>query len=249
MTLTHRNPNGPDPTPLPLDHLTLRGDPAAPALLTREGALDYAGLENAVGRLAAALQARGLAHGDRVASWLPKTRLTSLLPLPAPRAGLVHVPVNPLLKRMQVAHILADSGASLLLTAKARATTLEPGDAPCPILDQEDSDELYLPANPWAVSDNDPEDLAALLYTSGSTGRPKGVMLSHANMWLGAVSVAHYLRLTAADRVLAVLPFAFDYGQNQLFSTWAAGGCVVPLRYFIVRGAGRRVRRHGKRSL
>ena len=73
-------------------------------------------------------------------------------------------------------------------------------------------------------SDRDPDDLAALLYTSGSTGRPKGVMLSHANMWLGAVSVAHYLRLTPEDRVLAVLPLSFDYGQNQLLSTWAAGG-------------------------
>jgi acyl-CoA ligase (AMP-forming) (exosortase A-associated) len=233
-----------DPTPFPLDHLTLRGDPGAPALLTREGSLDYAGLDHAVGALAAGLKGRGLAPGDRVASWLPKTRLTSLLPLAAARAGLVHVPVNPLLKRMQVAHILADSGASLLLTAKARATTLEPGDAPCPILDEEDSDELYLSANPLAVSDNDPEDLAALLYTSGSTGRPKGVMLSHANMWLGAVSVAHYLRLTAADRVLAVLPFAFDYGQNQLFSTWAAGGCVVPLDYLAARDVIRAVERH-----
>src|ERR1044072_9853046 len=105
-----------DPTPLPLDHLTLLGAPAADALLTREGLLDYAGLEGAVGRLAAALKARGLAHGDRVASWLPKNRLTSLLPLAAARAGLVHVPVNPLLKRMQVAHILADSGAAFLIS-------------------------------------------------------------------------------------------------------------------------------------
>src|SRR6218665_2828062 len=122
----------PDPTPLPLDHLTLRGDPAALALLTREGALDYVGLEDAVGRLAAALKARGLAHGDRIASWLPKNRLTSLLPLAAARAGLVHVPVNPLLKRMQVAHILADSGASLLISGAARLGTLEEGDVTCP---------------------------------------------------------------------------------------------------------------------
>ena len=63
-----------------------------------------------------------------------------------------------------------------------------------------------------------------MLYTSGSTGRPKGVMLSHANLWLGAISVAHYLGLTRDDRTLAVLPLAFDYGQNQLLSTWAAGG-------------------------
>ena len=45
----------PDPTPRPLDHLALLGRPEAPALTTREGALDYAGLEAAIGRLAAAL--------------------------------------------------------------------------------------------------------------------------------------------------------------------------------------------------
>jgi acyl-CoA ligase (AMP-forming) (exosortase A-associated) len=234
---------GPDPTPRPLDHLTLRGEAGAPALVTREGVLDYAGLERAVGALAAGLKARGLVQGDRVASWLPKNRLTSLLPLAAARAGLIHVPVNPLLKRMQVAHILADSGASLLLTASARAATLEEGDAGCPILSEEESEALWR-ANPVGPSDNDPEDLAALLYTSGSTGRPKGVMLSHANMWLGAVSVAHYLRLTGDDRVLAVLPFAFDYGQNQLFSTWAAGGCVVPLDYLTARDVIRAVERN-----
>ncbi|HEV2818808.1 MAG TPA: acyl-CoA ligase (AMP-forming), exosortase A system-associated [Allosphingosinicella sp.] len=234
----------PDPTPCPLDHLALRGDRAAPALVTREGPLDHAGLDEAVGALAAGLKGRGLAKGDRVASWLPKTRLTALLPLACARAGLIHVPVNPLLKRMQVAHILADSDASLLLTASARAATLEPGDAHCPILVEGESEALYFTANPLAPSDNDPEDLAALLYTSGSTGRPKGVMLSHANMWLGAISVAHYLRLAADDRVLAVLPFAFDYGQNQLFSTWAAGGCVVPLDYLTARDVIRAVERH-----
>ena len=69
-------------------------------------------------------------------------------------------------------------------------------------------------------------------------------MLSHANMWLGAVSVAHYLRLTAEDRVLAVLPFSFDYGQNQLFSAWAAGGCVVPLDYLTARDVVRAVETH-----
>lgn len=121
----------PDPQSLdirPLDHLTLSGAPDAPALLTKEGLLDYAGLEAAVGALAAALQARGLDPGARVASWLPKTRMTSLLPLACARAGLVHVPVNPLLKRAQVAHILADSAAALLISGAARLTSLEQGD-------------------------------------------------------------------------------------------------------------------------
>ena len=42
----------------------------------------------------------------------------------------------------------------------------------------------------FATIDRADNDLAAILYTSGSTGKPKGVMLSHANMWLGAISVA-----------------------------------------------------------
>ena len=233
----------PDPTPQPLDHLTLRGRADAPALHTREGTLSYSGLDQAVGTLAAALKARGRAPGDRVASWLPKGRMTSLLPLAAARAGLVHVPVNPLLKRMQVGHILADSGARLLITGRARLATLEAGDVPagCRPLDEEDSAALFAGEEALGPSSADPAALAALLYTSGSTGRPKGVMLSHANLWLGAISVASYLRLSAEDRVLAVLPFSFDYGQNQLLSAWAAGGAVVPLEYLTARDVIRAV--------
>jgi acyl-CoA ligase (AMP-forming) (exosortase A-associated) len=236
----------PDPTQRPLDHLTLRGAADAPALLTREGLLDYAGLERGVGALAAALTARGLGRGDRVASWLPKSRMTALLPLACARAGLVHVPINPLLKRAQVAHILADSGARLLVSGKTRIGLLVDDDLPagCSPVDIEAEPLLDHP-NVLPPSDTDPDSLAALLYTSGSTGRPKGVMLSHANMWLGAISVAHYLRLTAADRTLAVLPFSFDYGQNQLLSTWAVGACVVPLEYLAARDVIRAVEEQG----
>jgi acyl-CoA synthetase (AMP-forming)/AMP-acid ligase II len=91
---------------------------------------------------------------------------------------------------------------------------------------------------------HDPSDLAALLYTSGSTGRPKGVMLSHANLWLGAISVAHYLGLQPDDRTLCLLPLAFDYGQNQLLSTWAAGGCAIGFDYLLPRDVVRAVGCH-----
>ncbi len=82
-------------------------------------------------------------------------------------------------------------------------------------------------------SDADPDALVEILYTSGSTGLPKGVMLSHANPMIGARAVASYLELAPDDRTLALLPLSFDYGQNQLFSTWWAGGCVVPLDYLL----------------
>jgi acyl-CoA ligase (AMP-forming) (exosortase A-associated) len=227
------------------------GEPAAPALLTKEGLLDYSGLESAVGALAAALKARGFAAGERVASWLPKTRMTSLLPVACARAGLVHVPVNPLLKRGQVGHILADSGARLLITGKARLATLGEGDLPpgCAPATEEEGASMLAGGDRLPPSGADPDDLAALLYTSGSTGRPKGVMLSHANMWLGAVSVAHYLRLGPRDRVLGVLPLSFDYGQNQLLSTWAAGACVVPIEYLAARDVIRAVETHSITTL
>lgn len=226
-----------EPVPLPLDHLALRGRPGDPALATREGVLDYAGLESAVGALATWLAGQGLAPGDRVATWLPKTRIACLMPLAAARAGFVHVPVNPLLKALQVQHILGDSGARLLLTQPARADMLAPGDWRM-VTDDPPLDGVAMPP-----SDRDPDALAALLYTSGSTGRPKGVMVSHANLWLGAISVAHYLGLTPTERVLGVLPLSFDYGQNQLLSTWAAGGCVVPFDYLLPRDVYRAIER------
>jgi acyl-CoA ligase (AMP-forming) (exosortase A-associated) len=100
-----------------------------------------------------------------------------------------------------------------------------------------------LPAN------TDTNNLAAILYTSGSTGLPKGVMLSHANLILGAISVAEYLKLNADDVTLAVLPLSFDYGQNQLLSTWAAGGCVVPLDYLTPRDVIKACAKHGVTTL
>jgi acyl-CoA synthetase (AMP-forming)/AMP-acid ligase II len=198
----------PDPTPFPLDHLSLRGAPDAPALTVGEATISFAELDDAVGRNAAELLRRGLAPEDRVASWMGKTMLACVLPLAAARAGLVHVPINPLLKRAQVAHILADSGARLLVANAARLDSLEPGDR---------AEATLAPLEGWLApgpalppSAHDPDRLAALLYTSGSTGRPKGVMLSHANLWLGAISVAHYLGLGPDDRTLCLLPLAFD---------------------------------------
>ena len=236
----------PDPTPRPFDHLLLDGNAHAPALVTKSVTLSYADAENAVGALAAALTAQGFTPGARVATWLPKTIEACLMPLAVARAGLVHIPVNPVLRRAQVAHILADSGASLLLTSPDRAASMTNGDIPdgCALWLENEAIAARSKGGALPPSSADPSSLAAILYTSGSTGRPKGVMLSHANLWLGAVSVAHYLGLTAEDRTLAVLPLGFDYGQNQLFSTWKAGGCVVPFDYLVPRDVLKAVVRH-----
>lgn len=239
-------PETPDPTVYPLDHLALRGERNAPALVLKDRTLSHEALNARVGTLAKWMKSRVGEPRARVATWLPKTELACLMPLAAVRAGLVHVPVNPLLKRAQVAHILADSGAALLIANKGRLDTLEECDAPCPAIEEAAVwAEVEADGGELPPSGAEPDSLAAILYTSGSTGRPKGVMLSQANLWLGAVSVAHYLKVRPQDRVLAVLPLAFDYGQNQLLSTWYAGGSVVPLDYLTPRDVVKAVARHG----
>jgi acyl-CoA ligase (AMP-forming) (exosortase A-associated) len=245
-------PGSPEHPILPLDHLALRGEDHADALVLRDGTLSWKALRMRVSRLAAWLSREVPEPGARVATWAAKGELTCLMPLAAARAGLVHVPVNPLLKHAQVGHILADSGTVLLIGTPARLKTLAEADVPedCRLLPEDEAlatvaelDGEMLP------SERDPDELAAILYTSGSTGRPKGVMLSHANMWLGAESVAEYLDLAADDRTLAVLPLSFDYGQNQLLSTWYAGGCVVPLDYLVPRDLMKAVERQAITTL
>lgn len=240
-----------NPPSCPIDHLARRGAPDAPALLIGDTVTRFADLDAGVGRLAAWLLEQAGGPGERVASWSAKTRTACLMPLAAARAGLIHVPVNPLLKAPQVLHILADGGATLLVTNGARADSL--GDArpeACAVRDLTvaeaviDSGGEGLPPSPA-----EPDDLAAILYTSGSTGRPKGVMLSHANLWLGAESVASYLKIAPDDRVLGVLPLSFDYGQNQLFSSWYSGAAVAPLDYLTPRDVVKAVARHGITTL
>jgi acyl-CoA ligase (AMP-forming) (exosortase A-associated) len=240
-----------NPPSFPIDHLALRGAADAAALLIGDKVTTFAELDAGIGRLAAWLLEQAVGPGERVASWSAKTRAACLMPLAAARAGLIHVPVNPLLKGPQVAHILADSGAKLLVTNGSRADMLGDGrPEDCALQDLKIAEEVIDSGGqglPPSIAE--PDDLAAILYTSGSTGRPKGVMLSHANLWLGAESVASYLKLFPDDRVLGVLPLSFDYGQNQLLSSWYAGAAVAPLDYLTARDVVKAVARHAITTL
>src|SRR5262249_14513808 len=79
------------------------------------------------------------------------------------------------------------------------------------------------------------KDLGAILYTSGSTGKPKGVMLSHANVMAGSSIVSTYLGITDSERILAVLPFSFDAGMNQLMTAFQQGATCVLINFVFAR--------------
>ncbi len=227
-----------------LDALVSRGKASDIALVHGARSLDYAGLDDLVSRVAGGLAEAGIEPGDRVAVWAPKSIEAVAAMFAVSRAGAILVPVNPVLRAPQVAHILGDSEAKLLLTNHGRAETLASAEGGL------ETAVLSFEADWQKLSGGAPllrpaADLAAILYTSGSTGRPKGVMLSHANMLVGAESVAYYLELAADDRVLSVLPLSFDAGFSQLTTAFHVGARVVLLDYLIPRDVVRAVEKHG----
>ena len=232
-----------EPQVLSLDDLLTRSRPDAVALTADGRTFSYAELEEEVWSTALKLSGLGLESGDRVAGWMGKTVLSCVLPLACARSGLIYVPINPVLKRAQVRHILSDCGARQLIANEARLRSLDDADRGVTYVTASEEWEGIKQSGYEAIGGTD--NPVELLYTSGSTGRPKGVVLTNANLSLGACSVAQYLGLTANDRTLAVLPLAFDYGQNQLLSTWAAGGHVIAFDYLLPRDVVRAVGRHG----
>jgi acyl-CoA ligase (AMP-forming) (exosortase A-associated) len=227
--------------------------PSSPALVYRDATLDYATLARQVERAADALVGLGIGRGERVAVYIEKRVETAVALFAAAAAGNVFVPVNPLLKPEQVAHILRDCNVRVLVTSAQRAALLAPVLAQCPdlrclLLVDAPGPELALPGlevHSWhalaaaaarcahhRVIDT---DMAAILYTSGSTGKPKGVVLSHRNMVAGALSVAEYLENQPSDRILSVLPLSFDAGLSQLTTAFRAGAAAVLIDYLVPR--------------
>jgi acyl-CoA ligase (AMP-forming) (exosortase A-associated) len=233
-------------------------DPAARALTLRANHLSYGELAGAVETFARGLRGHGLGPHERVGIFLPKTFETVIGMFGAAHAGGVFVPVNPLLKPPQVEHILNDCAVRVLVTSADRLAGLEGILPNCPALrlivlvDEQPPPELPagLRGETWAEfmangsarakADTRPHrvidtDVVAILYTSGSTGKPKGVVLSHRNMVTGAHSVAEYLENTPSDRLLAVLPFSFDYGFSQLSTAFHVGASVVLMDHLFAR--------------
>lgn len=227
--------------------------PDAPSLSFKGQKTDYAALAGGIDRFSSGLMSLGLGRLERIAIYLPKQPEAVIAMFGSSRAGCIFVPINPVLKANQVGHILRDCNVRALVTSPERAASLASLLEGCP-----DLRELILvgAASPPAMtrhigvrrwdqilnaSDSMgghrviDADIVSIFYTSGSTGKPKGVVLSHRNMVTGAHSVAQYLANVAHDRLLAVLPFSFDYGFSQLSTAFHSGASVVLMDHLLPR--------------
>lgn len=229
---------------------------SALALADKSGQLNYGELIDLVRRVSNGVIGAGARHHDRVAVYLPKQIETVATLFGTAHAGCVFVPVNPLLKPAQVQHILTDCDVRILVTSRSRANGLKDILGACPalehiiLIDDPKSFEATQSVATWADLIDQPDvnphrlidtDVVSILYTSGSTGKPKGVVLSHKNMVTGAFSVSEYLENTADDKLLAVLPFSFDYGFSQLSTAFCRGASVVLMEYLMPNDVIRKV--------
>lgn len=156
----------------------------------RAGTLGYRELHAAAGRLAAALAARGVRRGDRVAVVMPQRPETAIAHLAVYRLGAVAMPLSMLFGPEALRHRLDDSGAALaivdesavdaLLAAGARALAHVVAVGGAAGRGSVDWDAALAERHPPVpMADTAADDPALLIYTSGTTGPPKGALMPH----------------------------------------------------------------------
>ena len=178
----------------------------------------YEDLILAAGRVANALQVRGVSPGDRVAAQVEKSVEALVLYLGCLRAGAVFLPLNTAYTAAEVEYFVGDAEPALVVCdpAKADAIRAVVGDVTVDTLDASGrgslSDLAANQSNAFPTVVVEPEDLAAILYTSGTTGRSKGAMLTHQNLVSNAVTLRDYWRFTSNDVLLHALPIYHTHG-------------------------------------
>lgn len=191
----------------------------------------------------------GVGRGDRIHLHLPNRPEFLLTWFAAAELGASIVPTNTASTPAELAYLLEHAGAQVSVTDAAGAATVEAARATAGatgalVVCERDHLVGLPPAGAAAFAPVHDQDELAVMYTSGTTSRPKGVRITHANYVYAGEVVAAGLRLTSADRFLAVLPLF--HANAQYYSTMgtlvAGGTLVLAARFSASRVLGQAVR-------
>ncbi|MBW3559893.1 MAG: amino acid adenylation domain-containing protein [Proteobacteria bacterium] len=196
--------------------------PEAPAIIFRGRVVSYGELDAEVESMARDLSRHGAGPGVLVAICLKRTPSLVAALLATLRSGGAYLPLDLRYPPDRLRFVLADSGASILLTDCTSPGFSEFGGA---VL-QLSGGDLIQRAYRAAPVASAPPDLAYLLYTSGSTGAPKGVMLGHEATHLVAWARDYYAP-EDLSRVAATTSVAFDPSVLEIFVPLCTGGAVI----------------------
>jgi acyl-CoA synthetase (AMP-forming)/AMP-acid ligase II len=215
--------------------------PQRPAII-EDRTITYHQLDNLVGKIGAGLSAMNVIRGDRVALFLGNCWEFLACVLACCRIGAIVVPIGTRQRQAELAFLLNDSGAKLLVFEADLADSV-PGPDELPGLCHRFSIRGRAPrARPFAdllatqgqlirATDLGEEDVAVILYTSGTTGRPKGAQLTHLGIIHSALTFARCFALSEIDRGLVAVPLAHVTGLvGVALSTMIVGGGVILMR-------------------
>jgi 1-acyl-sn-glycerol-3-phosphate acyltransferase len=190
------------------------------------GSLTYAQLADAARKIAAALIARDVVPGDRIALMLPTSLDFFASFFGILYAGAIPVPIYPPARLSQLeehmyrqAGILRNAGARILITVPQalRLASFLRGQVPS-LSAIEGVAGLTAQSSPCQLPlISSGEATAFIQYTSGSTGDPKGVVLSHANLLANIRAIGTAVNATSADVFVSWLPLYHDFG---LIGAW-----------------------------
>src|SRR5690606_2477516 len=255
--------------------LSAQRHPTRPMIVFHRASHDYARCLHQVDRLAGYLQHEcGVARGDRVLLDLQNSPQWILAYYAILRADAMVVPVNPMLRAAELAHVAADSGAAVAVAAQDLVVELPPGlrrtivvtyrdcagDPPPPDAPEAVraaplplppagafvrwSDALATGRRPRAHLAG-PDDLAVMPYSSGTTGRPKGCVHTHRSAMATALMHARWSDWGDAPVVLATLPLFHVTGmQSSMNAPILLGATIVVLQRWDRDAAAAAIERH-----
>ncbi len=225
------------------------------AITFEDHEVTYADLEVLSGHAAQQLVERGVQRGDRVGILIGNVPAFAVWYYAALRIGAVAVSVNTRLAAEEVAFILTDCDARVLIGTDATLSGLARPAAPsvahqlAAAEDGAGADGRLLTESraleAFAYEDTEPNEPATILYTSGTTGFPKGATLSHQNVRATVHAFNHLCEMRVGDRLLLAVPLFHCFGQNALLNSGLnVGATIVMQRRFDLNESKQLIGRH-----
>ena len=208
------------------------------ALICGERRMSWREVAARSAEIASGLRARGLTRGDRVALLLGNRIEFVLSVFACAHEGLVTVLLSTRQQKPEIAYVLDNCGAKLLIHEASLVGRLPEAQEVPELLHriavdddagQSQSFDLSDPIPPQDHVEVGEEDTAMILYTSGTTGRPKGAMLAHCNIVHSAMLYETCMRLTPRDRSIAAVPLGHVTGivVNIMSMARCAGALII----------------------
>ncbi len=198
----------------------------------------YADVDRRTDRLAAALAARGIGKGDRVALLAPNCAEYFELQFACGRLGAIMLPLNWRLTVPELEYILSDAAPKLLIHDRSFAGQARALSKDLLEIDHDNPDSPYEHALALAGDAPTPlalthDDVGMVMYTSGTTGHPKGAIITHGMVFWNAVNLGIPALISPRTVQLVVLPLFHTGGLNCYANpVLHAGGTLLIMRTF-----------------